>query len=32
VLPFIGVVSDTHGYYDEQLDELLAGAVQARSR
>ena len=25
--PFIGVVSDTHGYYDEQLDHLLAGAV-----
>jgi putative phosphoesterase len=25
--PFIGVVSDTHGYYDERLDELLAGAV-----
>jgi putative phosphoesterase len=24
---FIGVVSDTHGYYDEQLDELLAGAT-----
>jgi len=24
--PFIGVVSDTHGYYDEQLDELFAGA------
>ena len=24
---FIGVVSDTHGYYDEQLDELLAGAL-----
>jgi uncharacterized protein len=26
--PFIGVVSDTHGYYDPQLDELLAGAVR----
>ena len=26
--PFIGVVSDTHGYYDEQLDVLLAGAVR----
>jgi putative phosphoesterase len=25
--PFIGVVSDTHGYYDERLDELLAGAA-----
>jgi uncharacterized protein len=24
--PFIGVVSDTHGYYDEALDGLLAGA------
>jgi len=24
---FIGVVSDTHGRYDEQLDELFAGAV-----
>ncbi len=24
--PFIAVVSDTHGYYDEQLDDLLAGA------
>ena len=24
---FIGVVSDTHGYYDAQLDHLLAGAV-----
>jgi uncharacterized protein len=24
---FIGVVSDTHGYYDEQLDELFAGAA-----
>lgn len=24
--PFIGVVSDTHGYYDPQLDGLLAGA------
>jgi putative phosphoesterase len=26
--PFIGVVSDTHGYYDAQLDELLSGAVR----
>ena len=26
--PFIGVVSDTHGYYDQQLDDLLAGAVR----
>lgn len=26
--PFIGVVSDTHGYYDEQLDEQLAGATR----
>jgi uncharacterized protein len=26
-LPFIGVVSDTHGYYDERLDVELAGAV-----
>jgi uncharacterized protein len=25
--PFIGVVSDTHGYYDEALDDLLAGAA-----
>lgn len=25
--PFIGVVSDTHGYYDERLDELFAGAA-----
>jgi uncharacterized protein len=24
--PFIGVVSDTHGVYDEELDEVLAGA------
>jgi len=24
---FIGVVSDTHGYYDERLDELFAGAL-----
>lgn len=24
--PFIGVVSDTHGYYDPALDQLLAGA------
>jgi putative phosphoesterase len=26
--PFVGVVSDTHGYYDPQLDDLLAGAVR----
>jgi len=25
--PFIGVVSDTHGYYDPKLDELFAGAA-----
>ena len=25
--PFIAVVSDTHGYYDQQLDELFAGAA-----
>ncbi len=25
--PFIGVLSDTHGYYDPQLDELFAGAA-----
>ncbi len=25
--PFIGVVSDTHGYYDPQLDGLFAGAA-----
>ena len=25
--PFIGVVSDTHGYYDPALDGLFAGAV-----
>jgi putative phosphoesterase len=25
--PFIGVVSDTHGYYDPVLDGLFAGAV-----
>lgn len=25
--PFIGVVSDTHGHYDEQLDHLFAGAL-----
>jgi uncharacterized protein len=25
--PFIGVVSDTHGYYDTQLDDVFAGAV-----
>ena len=26
-LPTIGVVSDTHGYYDPKLDELFAGVV-----
>jgi uncharacterized protein len=26
--PFIGVVSDTHGFYDEALDDLLAGAAR----
>jgi uncharacterized protein len=26
-LSFIGIVSDTHGYYDPQLDDVLAGAV-----
>lgn len=26
--PFIGVVSDTHGYYDPRLDDLLAGATR----
>jgi uncharacterized protein len=25
--PFIGVVSDTHGYYDPMLDDLFAGAA-----
>ena len=25
--PFIGVVSDTHGYYDPALDDLFAGAA-----
>jgi len=25
--PFIGVVSDTHGYYDPRLDDLFAGAA-----
>jgi putative phosphoesterase len=25
--PFIAVVSDTHGYYDEQLDKLFSGAL-----
>ena len=25
--PFIGVVSDTHSYYDDALDDLLAGAT-----
>ena len=24
--PFIGVVSDTHSYYDDRLDDVLAGA------
>ena len=24
--PFIGVVSDTHSYHDDRLDDLLAGA------
>lgn len=27
-IPFIGVVSDTHGYYDPRLDTLLAGATR----
>jgi hypothetical protein len=27
VAPVIGVVSDTHAYYDPQLDELFAGVV-----
>jgi putative phosphoesterase len=26
-VPFIGVVSDTHGYYDPLLDDLFAGAA-----
>ena len=26
--PFIGVLSDTHSFYDEQLDELFAGAAR----
>jgi uncharacterized protein len=26
--PVIGVVSDTHAYYDERLDELFAGVVR----
>jgi uncharacterized protein len=26
--PFIGVVSDTHGYYDPALDDLFAGAAR----
>jgi len=26
-VPFIGVLSDTHGYYDPQLDGLFAGAA-----
>jgi putative phosphoesterase len=25
--PFIGVVSDTHGYYEPMLDDLFAGAA-----
>jgi uncharacterized protein len=25
--PFVGVLSDTHGYYDPALDELFAGAA-----
>jgi putative phosphoesterase len=25
--PFIGVLSDTHGYYDPMLDDLFAGAA-----
>jgi putative phosphoesterase len=25
--PFIGVVSDTHGFYDPMLDDLFAGAA-----
>ena len=25
--PFIGVVSDTHGYYEPRLDDLFAGAT-----
>ncbi len=25
--PFIGVLSDTHGYYDPALDDLFAGAA-----
>src|ERR1039457_1068285 len=25
--PFIGVLSDTHGYYDPLLDDLFAGAA-----
>jgi putative phosphoesterase len=28
ISPFIGVVSDTHSHYDDQLDELFAGAVR----
>ena len=26
-MPFIGVVSDTHGYYDPMLDDVFAGAA-----
>ena len=26
--PFLGVVSDTHGYYDPQLDAIFAGALR----
>ena len=26
--PFIGVLSDTHGYYDPMLDDLFAGAAR----
>lgn len=25
--PFIGVISDTHGFYDPRLDEVFAGAT-----
>jgi putative phosphoesterase len=27
-MPFIGVVSDTHGFYDEAIDGLFAGAAR----
>src|SRR5674476_1132233 len=30
--PFIGVLSDTHGYYDPMLDDLFAGAAGAEAR